>query len=180
MMHISPFLMFDNQAEEAVQFYLSVFPNSEIVSTSHFSQDELNELERLPADQRPGPVGQVKMITMRINGILLNVGNGGSFFKFNHGVSMFVRCETQEEIDRIWNKLASDGGQIEECGWVRDKFGVPWQVTPAILDRWMQDPDPEKQARVGVQILRSKKLVIKELRQVYEGSADSFTMFYTM
>ncbi len=169
MANISPFLMFNKNAKEAVDFYISVFPNSEILDTIYFTGGEIDELKRrLPADQIPANPGDVKMITARINGLIINAGNGGSYFEFNHGVSMFVRCESQQQIDQIWDKLSKDG-EIEECGWIKDKYGVPWQVTPAILDKWQQDPDKNKLDRLGVQILRSKKLIIEELRRAYEG-----------
>lgn len=169
MLTMSPCLMFKKEAEEASRLYREVFPNSEILNTSHYTAEEMKELERLPADQRPGPAGAVKMIVMKINGMKVYLANGGPFFEFNHAVSMFVHCETQQEIDQIWDKMQKAGGTVEECGWIRDKFGVPWQIVPAILDQWLTDADPEKSGRVSRQIFRSKKLVIEELKRAAEG-----------
>ncbi len=157
--------MFNTEAEEAVKFYITLFQNSEILKTTYFGAKELQTLSRLPEDQRPGPEGSVKMITFTLNGRTYRAGNGGGYFKFNHGISMCVRCETQDEIDRVWNKLAEDG-KIEECGWVSDKFGVPWQIIPAILDDLTSSTD-EKAQRAAVKVLNSKKLVIEEIKKAY-------------
>ena len=143
MKKITPFLWFNNQAEEAAKFYTSVFKNSKIISLSPMSATF--ELE-----------GQ------RFIGL-----NGGPHFKFNEAVSFFVNCETQEEVDELWEKLTK-GGEESRCGWLKDKFGLSWQIVPSILGKLMSDPDPVKSQRVVQAMLQMKKLDIKGLMQAYE------------
>lgn len=160
--------MFKDHAEEAARFYVSLIPNSEILSVTHWTKKELEALSDLPEDHRPGPAGKVKVVSFTVNGHRMDACNGGPFFEFNHGVSFFIRCDTQKEIDHLWEKLPSNGGQVEQCGWVRDRWGMPWQIVPAQLDKWLSG-DPEKAARVSAVIYKSKKLEIAKLEKAYEG-----------
>lgn len=165
MISITPFLMFNSDAEDAVKFYISLFKNSEILKTTYYGPKDIQILSRLPVEDRPGPEGSVKTITFTLNGRTFRAGNGGARFKFNHGVSMYVRCETQPEIDDIWNKIAEEGS-IEESGWVCDKYGVPWQVAPSILDDFLAGSD-EKSQRASAKVLSSKKMIIDEIKKAY-------------
>lgn len=167
-MKIQPFLMFKNNAEEAVKFYTELL-NGKIISTSYYTEKELKELERRPEDQRPASEGNVKLITFEIQGQRMIAGNGGNYFEFNHGVSLTLTCESQEELDRIWNALASDGGAIEECGWVRDRFGIPWQLWPAPLVDWLHDKDVRKVEAVSQAVYRMKKLRFDALEMAYNS-----------
>lgn len=172
MARIATFLMFNNQAEEAVKYYVSVFKNSKILNISRYGEKEIDNLSRLPEDIRPGPVGAVKSIRFLLDGEEFEAANGGPFFSFNHGISLYAKCETQAELDEIWEKL-SDGGEVEECGWLRDRFGVSWQIAPAMLDSWIFDPDEERAQRVALAVLQSKKLDFDTLRKAYDGSVRS-------
>lgn len=169
---ISTFLFFKDQAEQAVRFYTSVFSNSSIVSISRYSENEMKTLSRLPAEARPGPAGTVKVIKFMLDGDAYYAANGGPSFSFSQAISLYVRCRTQDEIDYFWEKL-SEGGATEECGWLKDRFGVSWQIAPARLDDWLTDPDPEKSSRVSIAIYNSKKLDIEVLRKAYEGAASA-------
>lgn len=162
---IVPFLMFKNEAEQAVKFYVSLFPNSKIVNITHYTETEMRSLSRLPPDIRPGPVGSVRSITFILNGQKFYAANGGSYFEFNHGISLYVNCETKEELDTLWSKLAL-GGTVEECGWLRDKFGISWQIAPAFLEEMMNDKDEKKYDQVSVEILTSKKLDFEKLKHL--------------
>jgi len=150
MQKITPFLWFDNNAEEAMNFYVSVFKNSKIVSV-----------------QRQGENGPVFTGTIQIEGQDFNVLNGGPMFKFTEAISFFINCETQEEVDDLYGKL-SDGGIEQQCGWVKDKFGVSWQIIPSILMKLLRDKDPVKSKRVMDAMLKMKKIEIKKLQQAYE------------
>ena len=150
MQKITPFLWFDNNAEEAMNFYVSVFKNSKIVSV-----------------QRQGENGPVFTGTIQIEGQDFNVLNGGPMFKFTEAISFFINCETQEEVDDLYGKL-SDGGIEQQCGWVKDKFGVSWQIIPSILMKLLRDKDPVKSKRVMDAMLKMKKIDIKKLQQAYE------------
>jgi predicted 3-demethylubiquinone-9 3-methyltransferase (glyoxalase superfamily) len=165
--------MFKNNAEEAVKFYVSLFDDGEILTVTRYSEEELKALERLPESDRPGPAGQIKMIEFKINKQCYLAGNGGPHFNFNDGVSFYVGCDNQEELDFIWDKLA-DGGQIVECGWIIDRFGMRWQVAPAILDVMLTDSDPRKRDRVSKAIYASKKLDFKTLIDAYNGNKTEY------
>lgn len=149
MQKITPFLWFDSQAEEAMNFYLSIFKNSEVLSTM------------------PGPGGSVMGVTFRINGQELIAFNGGPHFKLNEAFSLFVNCETQGEIDELWEKL-SEGGEKSRCGWLKDKFGLSWQLVPPVLGEMLQDKDTAKANRVLQAMLKMDKLDISVLKQAYE------------
>jgi len=151
MQRITTFLMFNDQAEEAVNLYLSVFRNSRLVSTM------------------PGPEGGVMGFTFEIEGQEFNAMNGGPHFTFAEGMSLFVNCETQEEIDRLYEKL-SEGGEKQPCGWLKDKFGLSWQIIPPVLLELLQDKDAEKSKRVMQAMLQMQKIDIKTLKQAYDAA----------
>jgi len=149
-------LWFDDNAEEAVNFYVSIFKDSKIVSVARYGE------------AGPGPEGTVMTIAFELNGQEFIALNGGPLFKFNEAISFVVNCETQEEIDGLWEKLSEDGKKVE-CGWLKDKYGLSWQIVPTVLGRMLSDADPEKSKRVMQAMLEMDKLDIKVLRQAYEG-----------
>lgn len=155
MQKITPFLWFDSQAEEAANFYVSIFKNSKIVSVDRYG------------DAGPGPKGTVMIATFQINGQEFVALNGGPRFKFTEAISFVVNCETQEEVDYFWEKLSA-GGEKSRCGWLKDKFGLSWQVVPTILDKLMRDKDAVKAQRVMQAMLQMDKIDIKTLQQAYE------------
>ena len=157
MQKITPFLWFDNQAEEAAQFYTSTFKNSKILSVSRYG------------DAGPGPKGSVMVVSFQLEGQQFTALNGGPLFKFSEAFSFVVSCENQEEIDYYWNKLTSDGGQESQCGWLKDKFGFSWQIVPTALGKLMSDKDPKKANRVMQALLQMKKLDIATLEEAAEG-----------
>ena len=154
---IKPFLWFDNQAEEAAAFYVSVFPNSRIVKTVRCG------------GAGPGPAGSVLTIAFELQGLSFVALNGGPHFKFTEAVSFVVDCQTQEEVDAYWQKLSA-GGQEVQCGWLKDKFGLSWQIVPTVLPQLLSDPDPKKSARVMQALLKMKKLDIRALQQAANES----------
>lgn len=157
MQKITTCICFDNQAEEAVNFYISVFPDSVIKSITRCGENEYG-----------GPAGSIRTIEFQIFGQNFLAVNGGSHFKFTDAVSLIVNCETQEEIDNYWNKL-SKGGEEVACGWLTDKFGLSWQITPSIIIKMLTDPDRNKSDRVIQAILKMKKLDIEILKKAFEG-----------
>jgi predicted 3-demethylubiquinone-9 3-methyltransferase (glyoxalase superfamily) len=166
-----PCLIFNNLADEAVAFYMSVFPNSKIVSVARFTEGDLHVLQRLPENERP-KMGSAKRITFEISGQRMIAGNGGAHFaRFNHNMSLYLTCNTQAEIDDLHAKLAK-GGTVEECGWVRDKYGVPWQIVPRFVeDVFSENPDSDAAQRVSDVIFTSKKLDLDRLQKAYRGDA---------
>jgi len=158
MQKISPFLWFDNQAEEAVNFYVSVFRNSKVGGVTRYG------------DAGPGPKGTVMVASFELEGQRFTALNGGPRFNFTEAVSFAVNCETQEEVDELWNRLA-EGGQTQQCGWLKDKFGVSWQIIPSALPELMSDRDPERVRRVTEAMLQMTKIDIAKLRQAHEGTA---------
>ena len=154
MQKITPFLWFDGQAEEAMNFYTSIFRNSKIVSVTHYGE------------AGPGAKGTVMSATFEIQGQKFIVLNGGPHFKFSPAISFFVNCETQEEVDELWEKL-SEGGKTNRCGWLDDKFGVSWQIVPTALGVMLQDKDAEKSQKVMAAMLQMDKLDIEALRHAY-------------
>lgn len=160
MQKITPFLWFDSNAEEAIDFYTSVFRDSRIVSVSRY--DEAG------AQASGMPEGTVMTATFELEGQQFMALNGGPQFKFSEAISFFVACETQEEVDELWEKLPA-GGEAGQCGWLKDRFGVSWQVVPTILGELLNDPDPEKAQRVMTAMLQMKKLDIAALRRASEG-----------
>lgn len=169
---IIPCLTFNHQAEEGANFYVSIFSaiygNSKVLNIARFSKEELEALSYLPEDIRPGPAGSVRTVRFLLNGHEIEAVNGGKFFNFCEGVSLYVRCETQEEIDWLWEKL-SEGGEKSQCGWLKDKYGVSWQIAPAIVDELLSDPDSEKSNRVIIAIYEMKKYDIEKLKQAHKG-----------
>lgn len=150
MQKITTFLTFNNQAEEAVNFYVSLFKNSKITRITHYGEGT------------PMPKGTVMSVTFELDGQQFMALNGGSHFTFAEGISLFVNCETQQEVDDFWEKL-SDGGQEGPCGWLKDKFGVSWQIIPAALGRLLADKDPEKSQRVMKAMLQMTRIDSKIL-----------------
>jgi len=154
MQKIIPFLWFDDQAEEAMKFYTSIFKNSKIGSVTRMG------------DEVPGPKGKVVTASFQLAGQEFMALNGGSVpgFNFNESISFFVNCETQAEVDELWEKLSA-GGEEGQCGWLKDKFGVSWQIVPTVLGELLGDKDPEKAQRVTHAMLQMKKLDIEVLKQ---------------
>lgn len=159
MQKITPFLWFDSQAEEAVNFYINIFRNSKIVGVTRYGD--------AGADAAGRPKGTVMTIVFQIEGQEFIALNGGPVFTFTPAVSFVVNCETQEEIDELWEKL-SEGGEEVECGWLKDKFGVSWQIVPSILGELLQDKDAGNSERVMKAMLQMKKIDINGLREAYE------------
>lgn len=158
MQKITTFLTFNDEAEEAVELYTSIFENSRIVSTTRYG------------DAGPGPKGSLMTATFELAGQEFVALNGGPSFTFAQGISLSVSCETQEEVDELWEKL-SEGGKKGPCGWLTDKFGVSWQINPRVLGEMLGDPDPEKANRVMKAMLRMSKIEIEGLRRAYEASS---------
>jgi len=156
MQKITPFLWFDDKAEEAMNFYLSIFRNSKVVSVTRYGE------------AGPGPKGTVMTATFQLDGLELTALNGGPHFKFTEAISLSVNCETQEEVDELWEKL-SESGEEGRCGWLKDKYGLSWQVNPTVLGEMLQDKDPERAKRVMEAMLQMNKIDIKTLKQAYEG-----------
>jgi predicted 3-demethylubiquinone-9 3-methyltransferase (glyoxalase superfamily) len=159
MQKITPFLWFDDQAEEAVKVYTSVFKNSKIGRIFRYTEEA--------AEKTSQPVGSVLTIEFEIEGQKFTALNGGPAFKFNESVSFVVNCETQEEVDYFWKKLTADGGQESECGWLKDKFGVSWQVVPTVLIEMLHDKDLKKSERVMNAMFQMQKIDIEKLKTAY-------------
>jgi len=153
---INPFLWFDDQAEEAARFYTSIFNNSKIETIVHYGETG------------PGPKGSVMTVAFELDGQKFVALNGGPHFKFTEAISFVVNCETQAEVDEFWQKL-SEGGEEVACGWLKDKFGLSWQIVPTVMVEMLQDPDPEKSQRVMQAMMPMKKLDIAVLEQAYRG-----------
>lgn len=156
MQKITPFLWFDNNAEEAANFYVSIFKNSRVLNMARYG------------DAGPGPKGTVMTADFELDGQRFIALNGGPRFKFTEAISFVINCETQEEVDKFWEKL-SEGGEKSQCGWVKDKFGLWWQVVPTVLGQLMGDKDPEKSKRVMEAMLQMSKIEIEPLQRAYEG-----------
>ncbi len=161
MQKITPFLWFDNQAEEAAKFYTSVFKNSKIGRILRYNEAS--------AKAAGGAVGSVLTVEFEIEGQKFTALNGGPQFKFNESVSFVVNCKTQEEVNYFWEKLTAGGGQESECGWLKDKFGVSWQVTPTVLIDMLNDKDPKKAGRVMKAMMQMQKIEINKLKAAYAG-----------
>ncbi len=156
MQKITTFLTFEDRAEEAVEFYTSVFDDSKVLSTTRYG------------DAGPGPKGSLMSATFELHGQQFMALNGGPSFSFAQGISLYVDCETQDEVDELWEKL-SEEGEKGPCGWLTDRFGVSWQVIPRALPELLSDPDPEKSKRVMDAMLKMSKIEIDELRKAYES-----------
>jgi len=159
MQKITPFLWFDNQAEEAVTFYTSIFNNSKIVSITRYGEEG--------AEASGRPKGTVMTIAFQLDGQEFAALNGGPHFKFTEAISFVVNCESQGEVDELWEKL-SEGGEKGQCGWLKDKYGVSWQIVPTVLGEMLQDKDPKKSEKVMEALLQMGKIDIKTLEQAYE------------
>jgi predicted 3-demethylubiquinone-9 3-methyltransferase (glyoxalase superfamily) len=155
---ITPFLWFDGKAEEAANFYVSVFRNSKILKIARYGE------------AGPGPKGSVMTVVFSLDGQEFIALNGGPNFKFTEAISFSVDCETQAEVDEFWEKLSA-GGEQGPCGWLKDKYGLSWQVNPSVLGEMMTDPDPAKSKRVMEAMLQMKKIDIAGLRRAYEAGA---------
>ena len=150
MQKITPFLWFETQAEEAARFYTSVFPNSRILNTARYG------------DAGPGPKGSVMTVEFELDGQRMIALNGGPQFKFTEAISLSVDCKDQEEVDHYWSRL-SQGGRESMCGWLKDRYGLSWQVNPTILGKMLSDPDPKKARRVMEAMLKMQKIDIAAL-----------------
>jgi len=159
MQKITAFLWFDDQAEEAVNFYTSIFKNSKVGRILRYSGEAAKASGR--------PVGSVLTIEFELEGQRFTALNGGPEFKFNESVSFVVSCETQKEVNYFWEKLTANGGQESACGWLKDKFGLSWQVTPTVLIEMLQDKDSEKAERVMNAMMQMQKIDIKTLKEAY-------------
>jgi predicted 3-demethylubiquinone-9 3-methyltransferase (glyoxalase superfamily) len=161
MQKITPFLWFDNQAEEAVKFYTAIFKNSKVGKITRYGES---------AEKAAGrPAGSVMTVEFELEGQKFTALNGGPVFKFNESISFVANWKTQEEVDYFWEKLTADGGQEIECGWLKDKFGVSWQIVPTVLIEMLHDKDEAKAERVMKAMLQMHKLVIKTLKDAYAG-----------
>lgn len=156
MQKITPFLWFDTQAEEAALFYISIFKNSKIVETTRYS------------GAGPGPKGTVMTVRFSLDGQEFIALNGGPEFKFTEALSLFVHCESQAEVDELWEKLSA-GGEKGPCGWLKDRYGLSWQIVPTILGKWLNDADAARAQRVAQAMLQMGKLDIAALEQAAEG-----------
>lgn len=156
MQKITPCLWFDTQGEEAAQFYISVFRNSKILNISRYGE------------AGPGPEGQVLTVSIELDGQEFTALNGGPEFKFTEAVSLQVSCDSQDEVDRFWNTL-SDGGEQGPCGWLKDKYGLSWQIVPSILGELLSGPDARRSQQAMKAMLQMKKLDIRALQEAYDG-----------
>ena len=156
MQKITPFLWFDDKAEEAANFYVSIFKNSKIGSIARYG------------DAGPGPKGSVMTVSFELEGQQFIALNGGPLYTFSPAISFFVDCKTQQEVDELWDKLTAGGGEVE-CGWLRDKYGLSWQIIPTALLELMQDKDPVKSQRVFKAMLQMTKIDIEGLQRAYRG-----------
>ncbi|MGA9768626.1 MAG: VOC family protein [Blastocatellia bacterium] len=159
MQKISPFLWFDDKAEEAVNFYVSVFKNSEVGSITRYDEESSKASGR--------PEGSVMTVDFRLEGQDFIALNGGPHFKFTEAISFSVDCKSQEEVDQLWEKLSA-GGEEGPCGWLKDKFGLSWQIVPTILTEMLKDKDTEKAKRVTHAMLQMKKIDIDALKRAYD------------
>jgi predicted 3-demethylubiquinone-9 3-methyltransferase (glyoxalase superfamily) len=159
---ITPCLWFDSQAEEAARYYTSIFENSRIGTITRYSE--------AGRDVHGQPAGKVMTVAFELNGQPFTALNGGPHFKFNEAISFQIMCRTQEEVDRYWNKLSQGGDpQAQQCGWLKDKYGLSWQVVPTVLVEMMSDPDREKADRTMEAMLQMKKIDISALERAFEG-----------
>ena len=153
MQKISPFLWFDGNAEEAADFYVSLFKGSKILKIARYGE------------AGSGPAGAVMVVNFQIEGQDFIALNGGPLFKFTEAISFVINCQTQEEVDHYWNRLTAGGGQESQCGWLKDKYGLSWQVTPTILGELLSDKDQKKAQRVMQAMLQMKKIDIAALKR---------------
>jgi predicted 3-demethylubiquinone-9 3-methyltransferase (glyoxalase superfamily) len=157
MQKITPFLWFDNQAEAAMNFYVSIFRNAKVLGVTRFG------------DAGPGPKGAVMTAAFELDGQEFAALNGGPQFPFTPAVSFVVNCETQQEVDEYWEKLTAGGGSPQPCGWLKDKYGLSWQIVPTALPQMLKDKDSEKSKRVMQALMQMKKIDVARLKQAYAG-----------
>lgn len=157
MQKISPFLWFNNQAEEAMNFYISIFKNSKVLSVSRWSEGG------------PVPAGTVMSCRFQLEGTEYQALNGGPHFQFTPAISLFVHCENQEEVDFYWNKFLEGGGEESQCGWLTDKFGLSWQIIPKQLGEYLGDKDAAKSGRAMAAMMKMKKIDVQTLKAAFEG-----------
>jgi len=160
MQKITPCLWFDSKAEEAARFYVSLFKNSKVGSISRYGEEGAKAVGR--------PKGSVMIVTFQLDGQEFMALNGGPLFKFSEAISFVVNCKTQKEVDEFWEKL-SKGGEKGQCGWLKDKYGLSWQVVPPGMEEMLQDKDAGRRERVMKAVLQMRKLDVKRLKQAYEG-----------
>jgi predicted 3-demethylubiquinone-9 3-methyltransferase (glyoxalase superfamily) len=158
MQRISPFLWFDDQAEQAAEFYVSLFPNSRILEVMRF------------ADDAPGQAAGVTTVRFELDGLEFSALNGGPLFPFTEAVSFSVNVDDQEELDRLWNALTADGGEPGQCGWLKDRWGLSWQIVPTSLSQLLGDPDPARAKRATKAMLSMGKLDIAALQTAADGA----------
>lgn len=162
LQRITPCLWFDDQAKEAAEFYTGIFRNSKIVNVTHYGEAGYEVHQR--------PAGIVMTVAFELEGQAFTALNGGPIFKFNEAISLQVHCETQEEVDYYWEKLSAGGDQTaQQCGWLKDQYGVSWQIVPRVLVEMLSDANPEKSERAMSAMLRMKKINIHELEQAHTG-----------
>jgi predicted 3-demethylubiquinone-9 3-methyltransferase (glyoxalase superfamily) len=154
---ITPFLWFDGHAEEAAKFYVSIFPSSKVGSISRYGE------------AGPGPKGSVMTVTFELDGLEFTALNGGPTFKFTEAISLVVHCETQAEVDHYWDKLSAGGREVQ-CGWLKDKYGLSWQIVPNALMEFIHDKDPAKSQRVMAAMMQMKKIDIAGLKAAYAAA----------
>lgn len=154
---VTPFLWFDNLAEEAANFYVSLFKNSRIINVSRYGE------------AGPGPAGSAMTVEFELAGLAFIALNGGPHFKFTEAISLSIDCDSQAEVDELWDQL-STGGAKSQCGWLKDKYGLSWQVVPSVLGKMLGDPDPAKSKRVMQAMLQMTKIDIPKLKQAYDGA----------
>lgn len=157
MQKITPFLWFDGKAEEAAKLYTSIFPDSRIISLKYWGEGS------------PFPKNQVMQVVFELDGQRFHAMDAGPQFKFTEAISMFVNCTSQQEVDHYWNKLTADGGQESACGWLKDKFGVSWQIIPTVLGEMLGDKDPAKAGRAMQAMMQMKKIDVAALEKAYDG-----------
>ena len=158
MTSITPFLWFESQAEEAMNFYVSVFKNSRVINVSRYGEGG------------PGPAGSVMSVTFELNGQQFHALNGGpAHAGFSETISFLVDCENQSEVDELWEKLTADGGEPGPCGWLKDKYGLSWQIIPKVLGAMLNDKDPHRSKRVMEAMLKMSKIDVKALEAAYDA-----------
>ena len=158
MQKITPFLWFDSQAEEAANYYVSIFSNSRILDIARYGE------------AGPGPKGSVMTVAFELNGVRFVALNGGPQYRFSEAISFIVNCETQAEVDELWGKLSA-GGEERPCGWLKDRYGLSWQVVPTVLPELLTDPDAVRAQRAMRAMLKMRKLDIATLRKAHAGTA---------
>jgi predicted 3-demethylubiquinone-9 3-methyltransferase (glyoxalase superfamily) len=161
MQKITPCLWFDKNGEEAMEFYASIFKDAKIGKASRYTKES--------AENMGMPEGAMLAATFELAGQKFLALNGGPMFKFTEAISLMIDCQTQEEVDHYWNALTADGGEESMCGWLKDKFGLSWQVSPAALNEMMTSGTPEQSARTMAAMMKMKKIIIQDLRDAYDG-----------